>query len=132
MRKTVFTFLLSVSILITPLTGFADCPDEAICYISWTFNDPGPSWMPNDVKLEYRELGRIKTPTCWKAAKGCRPWNCTKYQHTNADYWLDRCAEKFHFHRGPQYRMLELGVRFSGPDLLDQPVFQKDYRRREN
>jgi len=129
MQKTVLAFLVSAAILITPLTGFADCPDEAICYITWTFNDPG---ILNDVKLEHRELGTIKTPTCWKFGIGCRPWNCTAYQHTNADYWLDRCAEKFWFHRGPQYKMLELGVIFSGKDLLDQPVFQKDYRRRMN
>lgn len=82
MKTFAFALMLAAAASLSHTAAFADCPDEIKCSLSWA-------------PEHYQDLGKIKTPTCYKFGKGCRPWHCNGYKDTNSDYWLDKCIQTF-------------------------------------
>ena len=106
MKIKQFVPILTVALFLIPLHGFASCPDKVTCTISWGVGAEGDS-------AEFKNLGNIAAPTCYKFGKGCRPWHCSG-NSSNADYWLDRCISYFGVRHDPKHNPEYIRVSFPG------------------
>ncbi len=119
MKTKLFITILAAALCTPPLAGHAACPDKVTCTISWGIGIDGES-------TDFKDIGNIATPTCYKFGKGCRPWHC-KNNSTNADYWLDRCISYFGIKHDPKHDKEYIRVSFPGSPVDGESNW--NYRR---
>lgn len=103
MNKLIMGILLAAVICAAPAAVLADCPNKGQCSLSW-----GGS------STQYKDLGTIYMPTCWKFGKGCRPWHCGGQEDKNSDYWLNKCVSEFNVKHDPSHSNEILWLQFQG------------------
>jgi len=101
MKSLTITILLTAVVFLSFSAAFADCPDKVKCRLTWGYE-------------QYKDLGTINTPTCYKFGHGCRPWHCNGYKDTNADYWLNKCVNDFKVKHDPSHSNELLWVTIKG------------------
>lgn len=73
------------ALVVAPQHGLADCPDELRCSLYQVDGGYGKD----------KDLGVMKTPTCWKLGQGCRPWNCSAYNGFDRTKWVNMCIQQY-------------------------------------